>query len=78
MQEVVLNIEAKGTEPEPKYKDWEIEDAARTIMRAEEIKQDKELMALVGPKIQKQAKAAINAAQVLYNETEKKGDKDEN
>lgn len=63
---IQLDIEAKGLEPEPKYKDWEIEDAARTIMRAEEIKQDKELMALVAPKIQKQAKAAVNAAQVLF------------
>lgn len=46
-QEIKLNIEAEGAEQEQKYKDWEIDDAARTIMRAEEIKQDKELMALV-------------------------------
>lgn len=72
-QEVKLNIETEGLGNEPKYKDWEIEDAARTIMRAEEIKQDKELMALVAPKIQKQAKAAANAAKVLYGE----GDKNE-
>ena len=72
-QEIVLNVEAKGNEPEPKYKDWEIEDAARTIMRAEEIKQDAELMKLVAPKIQKQAVAAVNAAKVLYG----KGETDE-
>lgn len=76
-QEIRLNIEAQGLEPEPKFKDWEIEDAARTIMRAEEIKQDKELMALVAPKIQKQAKAAINAAKVLYGGKEKEGENNE-
>ena len=70
-QEIKLNIDAEGVGDEPKYKDWEIEDAARTIMRAEEIKQDKELMALVAPKIQKQVKAAVNAAKVLYGEGEK-------
>ena len=41
-QEIKLNIEAEGVGEEPKFKDWEIDDAARTIMRAEEIKQDKE------------------------------------
>ena len=65
-QEVKLNIEAEGVGEEPKFKDWEIDDAARTIMRAEEIKQDKELMALVAPKLKQKAEAAINAANVLY------------
>lgn len=69
-QEIRLNIDAQGLEPEPKFKDWEIEDAARTIIRAEEIKQDKELMALIALKIRKQAKAAVNAAKVLYGEKE--------
>lgn len=69
MPEIQLDINATQVE-EAKYKDWEIEDAARTIMRAEEIKQDKELMALVAPKIQKQAKAAVNAAQVLFQKGE--------
>lgn len=72
-QEIKLNIEAEGAEQEQKYKDWEIDDAARTIMRAEEIKQDTELMKLVAPKIQKQAVAAVNAAKVLYG----KGEADE-
>ena len=45
--EIKLNIDAE-TVKEEKYKDWEIEDAARTIMRAEEIKQDEELMKLDG------------------------------
>lgn len=76
-QEVRLNIETQGLEPEPKFKDWEIEDAARIIIRAEEIKQNKELMTFVAPKIQKQAKAAINAAKVLYGEKEKEEEKNE-
>jgi len=65
-QEIKLNIEAEGMQPEEKYKEWEIEDAARTLMRAEEIKGDAELMKLVAPKLQKTAKAAVNAAKVLY------------
>ena len=69
-QEIKLNIEAEGAEQEPKYKDWEIDDAARTIMRAEEIKQDKELMALVAPKLKQKADATINAAKVLYGKGE--------
>ncbi len=69
-QEIKLNIEAEGAEQEPKYKDWEIDDAARTIMRAEEIKQDKELMALVTPKLKQKVDAAINAAKVLYGKGE--------
>ena len=69
-QEIKLNIEAEGAEQEPKYKDWEIDDAARTIMRAEEIKQDKELMALVAPKLKQKVDAAINAAKVLYGKGE--------
>ena len=72
-QEFLLNIETKGKEPEAKYKDWEIEDAARTIMRAEELKQDEELMKLAAPKIKKQAEAAVNAAKILYG----KGNSDE-
>ena len=69
-QEIKLNIEAEGVGDEPKFKDWEIDDAARTIMRAEEIKQDKELMALVAPKLNQKADAAINAAKVLYGKGE--------
>lgn len=69
-QEIKLNIEAEGAEQEQKYKDWEIDDAARTIMRAEEIKQDKELMALVAPKLKQKVDAAVNAAKVLYGKGE--------
>lgn len=36
---------------------YEVEDAVRTLLRAEEIKADKKLMALVGPEISKKHKA---------------------
>lgn len=41
----------------PKYDEWEIKDAVRTLIRAEEIKQDKELMSFVAPELEKQSKA---------------------
>ena len=56
MPEVTLNVESNDVKEE-KYKDWEIEDAARTLLRAEEIKQDKELMALVAPKLKKTSRS---------------------
>lgn len=72
-QEIRLNIEAEGVKPEPQFKDWEIDDAVRTLVRAEEIKQDIELMAVIKPKLEKQAKAVLNASQVLYG-TNKEGE----
>jgi hypothetical protein len=36
---------------------WEIEDAARTLLRAEEIRADKKLMALVEKELAKKQKA---------------------
>ena len=53
--EINLKVQAECPEQkeEAKFKEWEIEDAARTLMRAEEIKQDAEMMALVQPKLQK-------------------------
>ena len=65
-QEIRLNVEAVDEKEKPKYDEWEIADACRTIIRAEEIKQDKELMALITPKLQQQVKAAENAAKILY------------
>ena len=72
--EINLKVQAEAVtpEPEPKFKDWEIEDAARTLLRAEEIKQDTELMALVAPKLQKQIKAVTNVAKVLFGNNENK------
>lgn len=70
--EINLKVQAQCPEPEAKFKDWEIEDAARTLIRAEEIKQDAELMALVSPKLQKQIKATANVAKVLFGNNENK------
>lgn len=74
MSEIKLSIENdNNVKEEPKYSEWDIADACRTIIRAEEIKQDAELMALVTPKLKEQVKAALNAAQVLYGKNESKG-----
>lgn len=40
-----------------KYDEWAVEDAARTLIRAEEIKQDSKMMKLVSKQIKKQKKA---------------------
>ena len=54
--------------------EWEIEDAIRTIIRAEEIKNDPKLMAEIGPKLKEKQQAVIKATEVLYgkNEEDKK------
>ncbi|MBQ8635341.1 hypothetical protein IJ425_04220 [bacterium] len=51
-----------------KYEKWEIEDAIRILVRAEEIKADKEMMALIAPKLKEKAVAINNAANILYGE----------
>lgn len=68
--EINLKVQAQAPEPIEKYKDWEIDDAVRTLIHAEEIKQDEELMKIIAPKIQKCAKASVNAAKVLYGKGE--------
>ena len=65
MSEVRLNIEAKKVE-KPKYDEWEVKNAVRTLIEAEEIKTNAELMSLVAPELEKQAKAVSNAAEILY------------
>ena len=82
MPEIKLNIQAENIEEkeEEKFKEWEIEDAVRTLIRAEEIKQDVELMKLVKPKLTEKAIAAkkvVDASEVLYGKdvkNENKGD----
>jgi hypothetical protein len=44
-----------------KYEKYEIEDAARTLIRAEEIKSNKELSKLVSAELDKQEKAIRQA-----------------
>lgn len=77
MNEQTLKISiASETEAEkPKYDEWEIKNAADTLLRAEEIKQDAELMALVAPEVEKRIKAVKGLADILYGteEVQKEG-----
>jgi len=41
---------------EDKYSEWCVEDAARTLIRSEEIKADEKMMGLVAKKLKKQKK----------------------
>ena len=69
-----INVETEDKEKAMKEqeKKWEVEDAVRCIIRAEEIKQDAELMKLVEPELKKKAKAMVDAANVLYGKNEEK------
>lgn len=53
--------EEKG---EKEYDKWELEDAARTLVRAEEIKGDKKLMDALAPYLDKQVTAYKSIAQL--------------
>jgi hypothetical protein len=55
-----------------KYSDWEVEDMARSIMSAEEIKQDPEKLKLAKMCIDKKADAA-KSAKLSLDEMSKKG-----
>lgn len=57
-----------------KFDRWEVESAVNTIIRAEQIKLDKELMKYVLPELEKQKQAldkASSAAEVLYGKNAK-------
>lgn len=45
-----------------KYEDWKVEDAASTLLRAEEIKQDSKMMSKVAPLLAKKKKAITSIA----------------
>ena len=47
MEEQTIKINVSGDTPKPKFDEWEIKSAADCLIRAEEIKQDAELMVLV-------------------------------
>lgn len=49
-------------ESEAQEKEWELEDAVRTLVKAEEIKQDKALMKQLGPHLDKKVKAIKSIA----------------
>ena len=46
-------------------KKWEVEDGARTLVRAQEIRNDKPLLKQVKVELKKQAKATTQAAKVI-------------
>jgi hypothetical protein len=56
---VKVTGEAVGEDKEKseEYSKWELEDACRTLQRAEEIKQDKKMMKALRPHLDKAAKA---------------------
>lgn len=72
--EFKIKVEQDDTKEraEKEYEKWEIEDAIRTLVRAEEIKADKEMMALIAPKLKEKAVATNNAANILYGKEEEK------
>lgn len=74
MNEIKVKFEQDDAKErvEKDYEKWEIEDAIRTLVRAEEIKADKDMMALIAPKLKEKEKAIINAANVLYGKEEEK------
>lgn len=51
----------KEDEKDGEMKDWEIEHAACTLMKAEEIKNDAKLMAKVAPLLEKKKASVENA-----------------
>lgn len=58
-----------------KFDRWEIENAVKTIIEAEQIKLDKEKMKYVLPLLEEQKKAldkALSAAEVLYGKQDTK------
>lgn len=64
-----------------KFDRWEIENAVRTIIEAEQIKLDKEKMKYVLPQLEKQKTAVENAssvADILYGTQKAKEKTDEN
>ncbi|MBQ8475710.1 hypothetical protein IJ531_01460 [bacterium] len=57
-----------------KFDEWVIRDAVDCLVRAEEIKKDKEKMKYVLPMLDKQAKSILeakSAAEILYGEDNK-------
>lgn len=66
MSEHTLKIDIENEGEKPKYDEWEIKNAVRTIIEAEQIKQNAELMKLVAPELDKQVKATASAAEILY------------
>lgn len=56
------------------FNEWEVENFADTVMRAEEIKQDPKKMEAIKPYLEKRVKAAASAAEILYGKKEDKSE----
>ena len=74
MEEQTLKINLSKEPEKPKFDEWEINSAVETIIKAEEIKGNTELMALVAPKLAKRVKATNSAAEILYSNKENNTD----
>lgn len=74
----MTEVAAEKEKSSKKIEDWEVDDALRTLTKAEEIKTNEPLMKLVAEKaeVQKGALDKITAADVLFGK--KKGKDDEN
>lgn len=70
MEEQTLKINFSQEAEKPKYDDWEVKNAVRTLIEAEEIKNNAELMTLVAPELDKQVKAVKSASEILYGNKE--------
>lgn len=70
MEEQSIKINVSKEPEKPKYDEWEVKNSVRTLIEAEQIKANAELMALVAPELDKQAKATKNAAEILYGKEE--------
>lgn len=64
--EVKIHAEPINTEEKKKegYDEWELECKARTLLEAEEIKQDSKLMEALKPYLEKKAKAISSIAEL--------------
>lgn len=75
MKDAEVKSEEKENKKEfGKYDRWEIENACDTIIKAEQIKLDKEKMKYILPMLETQKQAldkAANAADVLYGSSKK-------
>lgn len=52
------------------YDDYELDDAVRTLVRAEEIKQDKKLMKACGDRLDKKVRAVKSIADLRQRKNE--------
>lgn len=76
MEGNTLKINVSQEPEKPKFDEWEIKNAVRTLIEAEEIKGNAELMAFVAPELEKQAKATKSAAEILYGDNTQKQKED--